>query len=494
MFDLSRRILSFLSLKYITYTVTGSVAVYGVSTYLSHKPVENEQTIEKEVEIADNQTDVKKTQRRPSSTNVTHAIQSENRRSIYSPTPRLAAKNESNYVSTNANSGKEENEDDDSAYRNMASESRAGNPPPSAPIGFNQGVTNSFDPVQDEPVRENTREVSSEGPKSKMASIFETVSQGIASIPKMIVGNKTDSDSKSETSTTNTPTTSTGGSTAPAPMASNTCSSNIIGGSFGNPLGVTINCTYSSQIKYCLAKDVCCDPDSQGVPYSSKIIVGKKDGTYCLSFYGTSDSAGTSTIVQQNYTINSTLPNLSVGTPKTYFQTTELSENTFVTSLDFGKPNHMIGQINMQTHDPGSADCAEIVESDHSMLSPMPLDILSLFDVSTATASTQVEIPLRPDLLSYGENFVTSFIKNNDFEAPLYSCSTSVITLEDFPYFQIDNSQAELGDNSVREFEGQFTAYGFFEEDSNVYRGPAGVSSETKTTSSLKSGMLGIFY
>ncbi len=128
------------------------------------------------------------------------------------------------------------------------------------------------------------------------------------------------------------------------------------------------------------------------------------------------------------------------------------------------------------------------------MLSPMPLDILSLFDVSTASASTQVEIPLRPDLLSYGENFVTSFIKNNDFEAPLYSCSTSVITLEDFPYFQIDNAQAELGDNSVREFEGQFTAYGFFEEDSNVYRGPAGVSSETKTTSSLKSGMLGIFY
>lgn len=487
MIELSRKILSLLSLKFITYTVTGTVAVYTVGTYITDEPSDDNHPQVEEVEIADSAPTKQTLNRRPSSqvNKTSHAYTAS---TIYKPTAKLASKNDSNYVSVNSNNSSSDSarEDDDKNYRSIASNSGGSAPSTYVPMGINQGVT-QVDSTPTETRKEST------GPKSKIESIFDTVSQGIAAIPSMISGKTTTENSNESTASPTTPVASSGNSQAPTPT-SNTCSSNIISGSFGNPLGVTISCAYTSQIKYCLAKDVCCDPDTQGQTYSSKIVVGKKDGNYCLSFYGTSATAGDSTIVQQNYTINSTLPNLTVGTPKTYFQTTELNENTFITSLDFGKPNHSIGQINMQTHDPGTTECAEIVESDHSMLAPLPLDILTLFDVSTASVSAEVVIPLRPDLLSYGENFITSFIKNNDFEAPLYSCSTSVITLDDFPYFQMDNAQAEIGNNSVREFEGQFTAYGFFEEDSDVYRGPAGVSSETKASSSLKSGMLGIFY
>ena len=60
---------------------------------------------------------------------------------------------------------------------------------------------------------------------------------------------------------------------------------------------------------------------------------------------------------------------------------------------------------------------------------------------------------------------------------------------------QADVSHASAVTGNVREFAGEFSVYGFFEADeTNVYRGPAGSSSEDKDGRSLKSGLFSIFF
>lgn len=310
--------------------------------------------------------------------------------------------------------------------------------------------------------------------------------------------NITDSNAKNDDNAgteTNSNSSSGGGSTSPAP---NTCSTDILAGTFGNPVGVTITCNYLSDIKYCLSKDTCCDPQSTGTAYSGAVSVGAENGNFCLSFYGESETGGVSEVIQNNYTINSTYPNLVVGSPKTYFQTTELSGETFITSSDFGKANYYGGQINFKTTDPTPSGlnytCTEIAENDHLSLSPLPSTTLSLFDVSGLLPTNEIKIPFREDKLDYGVNFLSSYIKNNSYVVPLYSCSTTQIILEDFNYFESTMAQASVGDNNVREFEGQFSSFGFFEEDAQVFRGPAGESTNEKSGTYLESGLFSVFY
>jgi hypothetical protein len=227
-------------------------------------------------------------------------------------------------------------------------------------------------------------------------------------------------------------------------------------------------------------------------------VIGKENGNFCLSFYGESQVGGDSEVVQNNYTVNSTFPNLTVGMPQTFYQTTELEGTTFIASTDFGKADYSAGQINFKSNDPGASglgyDCQEIVEDDHSSLTPMPISTLFNFDVSLASPSSQIQIPFREDKIDYGINYITSYIKNNNYVAPLYSCSTGTITLEDFDYFEADDAQSVAGDNNLREFEGQFQSYGFFEADAQVFRGPAGISSEELNGTYLKSGLFSVFY
>jgi hypothetical protein len=187
-----------------------------------------------------------------------------------------------------------------------------------------------------------------------------------------------------------------------------------------------------------------------------------------------------------------------VGHTKIFYQTTELDGTSFISSQDFGKPNFSVGQINLKSHDPGPVglnyNCDDIIANYVNLPLPTPITVLPLFDVSLISVNSQVQIPLRIDQMDYGDNFITSYIENNNFVAPLYSCSTTMVNLDDFEYFQSDASQGDIGSNSVREFEGEFASYGFFEADAVVYRGPAGVNTEEKTGQNLKSGMFGMFY
>lgn len=351
----------------------------------------------------------------------------------------------------------------------------------------------SFTPIQSNnnvsEIIENTLPKKAENESKSNSDVF---------LGAPIKNNTADSSAKnSETASSenNSNTGSGGGSSSPA---QNSCSTDILAGTFGNPIGVTITCNYLSEIKYCLSKDSCCDPQTSGTVFSGAISVGAENGNFCLSFYGDSETGGTSEVVQNNYTINNTYPNLVAGSPKTFFQTTELSGETFITSTDFGKASYYAGQINFRSTDPTAAglnySCTEIAENDHLSLSPIPITTLSLFDISGLLPTNEIIIPFREDKLDYGINFLSSYIKNNSYVVPLYSCSTTQIVLEDFNYFESTMAQASAGDNNVREFEGQFSSFGFFEEDVQVFRGPAGESTNEKSGTYLESGLLSVFY
>lgn len=294
----------------------------------------------------------------------------------------------------------------------------------------------------------------------------------------------------------------------------NTCQSDIAGGAFSNPIGVKITCTAQSNIKYCVGlgdASNCCDPlTSSALDYSTQVILGQATGTFCLSYYGQSTSAGDSIVSQQVFTFDTTLPNLVVTHSQIYYQTTQMyapsfvnnanfiNSYTYIHSTDFGKPHFGIGQINLKTHDPAAENlgCEQIVSAYSSLLAPAPVTNLSFLDVSLNLPSEQLEIPLLQNNIDYGDNYITTYIENRTYVdvGSLYSCHNAVINLKDFDYFQADQLAFSPPDvNSVREFTGAFSPYGFF-EDPTTLGGSSGLNTKDQTGQKLEYGMFGSIY
>ena len=276
------------------------------------------------------------------------------------------------------------------------------------------------------------------------------------------------------------------------------CSSNVGGGAYSNPISVALTCTSAAQVEYCISAGACCDPQTSGTLFASNIIIGASDGNYCLSFFGTDTSGDSSAIVQMNFNINNDYPHLEASHEKIFYQTTELAGVSHIASDDFGKVNFGVGVLNLMTNDPGpsgmNVDCDEIVTNYVTFPAPAPVVVLSFFDTSGSLVTSQLDVPLILANLGYGENFITTYITDNNQLAPLTSCSTTKVNLEDFEFFQANISHGDDGTNQVREFSGGFSPYGFFEEEANVYRGPAGESSEDASGQKLESGLFGVFY
>lgn len=269
------------------------------------------------------------------------------------------------------------------------------------------------------------------------------------------------------------------------------CSASVGSGSFANPFNISLTCSTAADIKFTISENTCGDPDT-GAAYSSSFTVNPGAGTYCLSFKGTTSSGVESDVVEKFYTFNPALPDIQVAHTKTYFQTTELQGLMSITSTDFSNPDYSMGVVNTKTFDPGPAGwlCDQIVED----YSTSPLFPMADTNVSGFLVSSQVDVFLQPLTMVYGNNFVTSYLRNNSFNEPVYSCSTTNIELEDFPYFDPNPHQGYTGTDDVREFSGGFTHLGFFEPEPTVYRGPAGVDSQTTSSQELETGLFGIFY
>lgn len=290
-----------------------------------------------------------------------------------------------------------------------------------------------------------------------------------------------------------------GNSSGGSNTASLTCSSNQGGGAYQNPITVGLNCSSPSKIKYCLSEGTCCDPRVSGTVYTGNIAIGEKSGDYCLSFYGESTSLGkSSSVTQLSYDINNSLPDIQVTHKQTFFQTTQLSGRSEIRSNDSGKANFVMGQINLKRNDPGPSglnlSCGQIV-SNFVELPHNPVATMSPFDMMGLTTSQRAVTSLDVEDLAYGDNYITSYVIDKNYSTPLYSCATTKINLWDFEYFQAGVAHASPVVGNYREFAGEFTVYGFFEQDEdNVYQAQSGSSSEEIDGRSLKSGMFSIFF
>lgn len=274
------------------------------------------------------------------------------------------------------------------------------------------------------------------------------------------------------------------------------CTASTGSGSFSSPLNVSLSCSATSAITYCLSENTCCDP-SFGSTYTGPIEVGELATTYCLSFSGTSVSGKTSNLSQNSYTFTSDIPDLGVSHPKLYYQTTQLRGLLRMASTDFGGESLMAGVINLKTHDPGpsglDASCVDIVHDYAVLTFPSPSIVMADRDASLLSPSSQLNVYFTLPELQYGNNYLTTYLKNTIF-ANIVSCSTTNVMLYDFPYFDPQIAHGEVGSNSVREFSGGFTSVGFFEPEATVYRGPAGIASQDVSQQELRTGIFGVFY
>lgn len=332
---------------------------------------------------------------------------------------------------------------------------------------------------------------------SKTASTTTTGSKSLGPFPGAMIPFTPPKPKTSDSTTSDTGTTTSSGTSTNSSSIS--CSANIGGGAFTNPISVAITCTSSASIKYCLSSTgTCCDPETSGTNYTTNLIIGSSDGNYCLSFIGTNTSGRDSEVVQQTYVVNNELPHLESTHAKIFYQTTELEGETNIASDDFGKLNFGVGILNLYSNDPGPSGldqtCEEVATNYVTYPAPTPISILNYFDTSGVAATSQLDIPLRLDQLQYGDNFITTYIKDSNNAAPIYSCSTAKVKLEDFDYFQAMIAHGDTGTNSVREYSGGFTPYGFFEYETVVFRGPAGSSTEDSGGQKLETGLFGVFY
>lgn len=276
------------------------------------------------------------------------------------------------------------------------------------------------------------------------------------------------------------------------------CYASVGGGAFGNPIQVGLTCSAAADIKYCLQEGSCCDPVSSGVNYTGPVVIGAADGNFCLSYYGESTNSKTSYVYEQSYAISNTYPDIQINFPKVFYQTTQLSGYNLLRSNDFSKPDFWIGEINLKTHDPGPAalnlSCQDIVEDFLIFPAPSAVKIFDPMDMAFIGSGSQLNVPLVLAKLDYGENFITSYVVNNNHAAPLYSCSTNKVTLKDFDYFLPEVSHGDVGTNFGREFSGSFVAYSFFEPEPVVFRTPAGSANEDNSGQELRVGSFAVFY
>ena len=272
------------------------------------------------------------------------------------------------------------------------------------------------------------------------------------------------------------------------------CSASVPNGSYSYALSVTLSCSSSATIKYCLSEGSCCDPNSgSGKTYSnsSPIVIGENNSQYCLSYYAVGKSSKTD-VTQKLYTISKQVPDLYVETPVTWMQTTEAPINSNIISLNFGKNDFSLAQISYFSHDIGPdgdhLSCEEVATEMSSYTSPSPLHTLSLLSVSGLSTSQQVEVPLSPASLEYGTNYIATYMVNTSSAIPTYACSISEITLMDFPFFD----SSVISDSG--EFVGGFTPFGFYEENFDFPRAPAGQSSSGDTDQKIETAFLSVIY
>lgn len=272
------------------------------------------------------------------------------------------------------------------------------------------------------------------------------------------------------------------------------CVSSIGGGTFNTPINVNLSCSSTALIRYCISEGSCANPCEllSGKDFATPIFLGADTQEYCLTFQGRTDGVQ-SKVEHVAYNFSTTAPHLETTWQKIVYQTTQLRGQISLASNDLPGDSLGFGLINFKSHDISNMNCEEIMDSVTTMTSPTPLEILPLTDVSQLSSGEQMNVFFDKVDLDYGENWLTAYHKGENFESN-YSCEQNVITLEDFPFHESYASNSVMNVDGVLELSGGFTPIGVFEENSILYRGPAGIDMENKNQQELRVGFFGILY
>jgi len=270
------------------------------------------------------------------------------------------------------------------------------------------------------------------------------------------------------------------------------CNASVGEGTYSSPVSVSLSCSTAASISYCISSGSCCDPTT-GSTYASPLPIGGASSSLCLSFIGRDAQGLESKVTQHVYNFSYSLPDLNVAFDKLMYQTTQLEGFLSMTSADFGGSNISGGVLNFKAQDPalnGLTNCEDQVMNGSSLT---PLVLMPDTTMAHLNPSMQLDVFFGNPELEYGDNFITSYIVNNA-SAGDYACSTSKLTLEDFPFFETNPTYVKTT-SGVHEFSGSFTSVSFFEAPAPVVnRSPAGSSIEDHSTQELRSGLYGIFY
>jgi hypothetical protein len=237
-------------------------------------------------------------------------------------------------------------------------------------------------------------------------------------------------------------------------------------GTYSSSLEVNLTINEPGDISFCIQSGGdCCGQDSEFTSYSEAIVIGESSGEFCLSYTGEDTSGNVSELVSQNFLIDSTLPNLSISSSKTFFQTNELSGSISISSSEKGKSGYRISQHNSKAVDPSSGECedintlfpvvssgADITVNDSVESSKFLLDLVSTPDT--------IKVPLAlSNELEYGENHFITVIENfNNSDGSLFGCQVQKITLSDFNIF----GNMSGGTNPTDRLFGGFGNFGHF--------------------------------
>ena len=273
------------------------------------------------------------------------------------------------------------------------------------------------------------------------------------------------------------------------------CSSSLAVGSYDFPQEVTLSCSSNANIRFCVSEGTCCDPTITGTSYSSPIIIGQEEKSYCLAIEGVGVN-GSSHLREYTYSFSRNTT-IQASVSKTQIQTTELPNSLILTSDGLMHVGFEFSVLNLFTHDISPSGhnwgCSEIY-SNFSMLS-FPTVAVPLAPIAGNTiTSAPLEIALNKSDLASGENQLISFVVNRNYTTESFGCQKTDIIVEDFPYFDSHPSHGYSGSNDVREFSAGFTPYGAFGTQTQVGRGPASKHYETVGEQELRSGIFAIFH
>jgi hypothetical protein len=205
-----------------------------------------------------------------------------------------------------------------------------------------------------------------------------------------------------------------------------------------------------------------------------------------------------SDIVQLNLQFNPDVPHLVVDHARRYWQTGQLSAAMSFVSNNFGSPNLEAGILNLMTHDPSptglNMTCQQIVQNYTTLTSPAPLVVLPGMGVDSLSPSVQLDAWLTSTQLNYGDNYITSYLKNSNYGSESFACSTTKLVVKDFEFFTAEAPAMVDAASLDGSLIGGFSTYGHFEEDAVLNRTPAGLMINNRQDQELHTGLVGIFF